>query len=381
MKKTISLIICMILLLSCCSCVSAAADDSASNQFEYETLADGSVCITKYTGSDESVVIPGELDGKRVKAVGQQIFADDTTVNGKVKELTLSEGIESIKKNAFVNARALEKIELPSTVNKIGDNAFKLCLSLKTIAVSEDNAAFAAKKGVLYSKDGKTLVCYPSGKTAARFTVPETVETVGAYSFYGARLSRINLGGVKTVGRQAFYDCFNLKSVKIPAAVTKIGFQAFGCGYEEECSDVPDFEPSDELDVVLSGFEITGLRKSAAFKYYMTVGGNEDLEGRWSFNEIPALTQRAVTLSALTGKKNAFFAEWKKLKDAQGYQLQYSTKKSFADKKTVRTKKTAKAVKELKSGSRYYVRVRAFKTVNGKKHYSQWSAAKRCKIK
>ena len=67
-----------------------------------------------------------------------------------------------------------------------------------------------------------------------------------------------------------------------------------------------------------------------------------------------------------------------------GYQIQYSKKKSFGGKKTVTLKsykKNSKTVKGLKSGKKYYVRVRTYKTVKGKKYYSAWSKVKKVKVK
>ena len=70
----------------------------------------------------------------------------------------------------------------------------------------------------------------------------------------------------------------------------------------------------------------------------------------------------------------------------KGYQVQYSTSKKFTKKTTkavkVATKKGLnKTVKGLKSGKKYYVRVRAYK-MNGKKTvYSAWTAKKSVKVK
>lgn len=68
-----------------------------------------------------------------------------------------------------------------------------------------------------------------------------------------------------------------------------------------------------------------------------------------------------------------------------GYELQYSTNKSFkkhVKKVTFKKNKTVKKVaKKLKKGRKYYVRIRSYKTVSGKKLYSSWSAKRTIKIK
>ena len=82
------------------------------------------------------------------------------------------------------------------------------------------------------------------------------------------------------------------------------------------------------------------------------------------------------SIKAVKGVKKGFKATWaKKAKaEATGYQVQYSTKKSMKGAKTKTVKGTAKTIKGLKAGKRYYVRVRAYKTVGKQKVYSSWSA-------
>lgn len=75
---------------------------------------------------------------------------------------------------------------------------------------------------------------------------------------------------------------------------------------------------------------------------------------------------------------------WKKNAKASGYQIQYSTSKKFKKATKLNVKKASKTsatIKKLKAGKKYYVRIRAYKTVNGKKKYSAWSAVKSAKVK
>ena len=77
--------------------------------------------------------------------------------------------------------------------------------------------------------------------------------------------------------------------------------------------------------------------------------------------------------------------EWKKVSGVSGYEIQLATDKKFKkNKKTVTIKKqktTKTTVKKLKAKKKYYVRVRTYKTVNGKKVYSSWSKVKSVKTK
>ncbi len=69
---------------------------------------------------------------------------------------------------------------------------------------------------------------------------------------------------------------------------------------------------------------------------------------------------------------------------ATGYQIQYSTssKMTNATTKTIsKNSTTSQTIKSLKSGKKYYVRIRTYKTVNGSKIYSSWSSVKSVKVK
>ena len=67
---------------------------------------------------------------------------------------------------------------------------------------------------------------------------------------------------------------------------------------------------------------------------------------------------------------------WRKVKGANGYEVKYSSSKSFAKKKTkrFRTKRTAYTCTLKGKKSAYYARVRAYKIVKGKKYYSGWTS-------
>ena len=83
--------------------------------------------------------------------------------------------------------------------------------------------------------------------------------------------------------------------------------------------------------------------------------------------------------------KKAILVTWKKVSGVKGYQVQVATDKKFKkNKKTVNIKKqktTKTTVKKLKAKKKYYVRIRTYKIVNGKKVYSSWSKVKSVKTK
>ncbi len=89
---------------------------------------------------------------------------------------------------------------------------------------------------------------------------------------------------------------------------------------------------------------------------------------------------KATGISRLTAGRKKFSVKWNKITaQTTGYQIQYSTSSRFKGAKTITITKnstSSKTVSKLKGKKKYYVRVRTYKTVNGKKIYSSWSKAK-----
>ncbi len=90
---------------------------------------------------------------------------------------------------------------------------------------------------------------------------------------------------------------------------------------------------------------------------------------------------KATSIKSLKAGKKSFKLTVKTIQNVAGYQIQYGTKKNFKGAKSVNIKATKKTIKKLKKNKKYYVRVRTFKVVNGKKVYSKWSAKKVVKTK
>lgn len=98
------------------------------------------------------------------------------------------------------------------------------------------------------------------------------------------------------------------------------------------------------------------------------------------------INPKSVALTSVKAQKKALKATWKKSANkVTGYQVRYSTSKTFKTYKTANVKYTkkinSKVVKKLKSSKRYYVKVRTYtKTANGT-CYSAWSKVKSVKVK
>lgn len=107
----------------------------------------------------------------------------------------------------------------------------------------------------------------------------------------------------------------------------------------------------------------------------------------YATNYTPVKKLGKVKLNSVSSvkKKHSIIAKWNKKSHASGYQIYYSRNKNF--KKTVAKvlvsggKRTSYKGKNFTKGKTYYVKVRAYKNVDGKRVYGKWSVVKRVKCK
>ena len=144
---------------------------------------------------------------------------------GKVNRFyEIPDSVTSIGDYAFSGCTSLTSVVIPDEVTIISNYAFNNCTSLENIEVDANNAYYKSVDGILYTKDGKTLVCYPAEKNNASFIIPNSVTSIGDYAFYG---------------------CTSLESIIVPDSVTSIGDYAFyGCTSLNIYCEAPS-EPTD----------------------------------------------------------------------------------------------------------------------------------------
>ncbi len=125
----------------------------------------------------------------------------------------------------------------------------------------------------------------------------------------------------------------------------------------------------------------TGCKNVGTYKVTVKFKGNYTGTKSLTFKINPAKT----AVSSLTAGSKKLTVKWtKKTTQVTGYQVQYSTTKSFKSYKTktfTSYSKTSLTLTGLKAKTTYYVRVRTYKTVGGVKYYSGWSTVKSQKTK
>ena len=153
---------------------------------------------------------------------------------------TLPEQLEVLENRAFVycyfNVLRIEST-LPAQ-DVLG--SFNDCI-IDAYEVPEDHPLYQAIDGVLFSKDGKTLLAYPNGRTDEHYDVPAGVEHIVRNAFGTNYLKTISLPiGLKTIADAAFAGCGRLQSIAVPLTVTEIGKDAFWCCVSLELVSLPD---------------------------------------------------------------------------------------------------------------------------------------------
>ena len=169
--------------------------------------------LTAYTGNDKVVIIP---DG--IKAIGKEAFSYFRSKRIEINKVIVPEGVTEILEDAFEYSKITE-IELPSTLKKIGKNAFNGCEELTGIIIPD---------GVTEIGAGAFSDC----KKLKSIEIPEGITEIadGAFEFSG--LEEIHLQeGIKRIGAGAFIHCEKLKKIDIPHPDTlDVGASAFtGC--------------------------------------------------------------------------------------------------------------------------------------------------------
>ena len=160
-----------------------------------------------------------------VTSIGIGAFADCQNLS----TVTISNSVTNIGRASFKNCTSLKEINLPANIIDIEYDPFEFCANLTAINVSEYNQNYASKDGILFTKDMKEIIRYPSGKTNSNYSIPINVTSIGKGAFSNCReLSYISLSeSVSNIESLAFQGCINLKSINIPKNVKTIKDRAF----------------------------------------------------------------------------------------------------------------------------------------------------------
>ena len=328
---------------------------------------------------------------------GTRIIADSAFRWSGITNVTIPDSVTSIGNYAFEDCTNLASITIGNGVTSIGRWAFY------NTAYYNDESNW--NTGVLYISDC-LIDTNDDFDSTTDYIIKDGTRIIANYAFSGCTsLTSVTIpNSVTSIGSSAFDSCRSLRNVTIPNSVTSIGFGAFyDCtnltnvyyaGTEDEWNNITISDENENLTNATIHFSSTPTSKptpTSTPSPTPTPSPEPSPAPTQPTTTTPTTSAKAVTkpksakFKKVKSAKKAVSVQWKKVGGVKGYQVQVATDKKFKkNKKTVTIKKqktTKTTVKKLKAKKKYYVRVRTYKIVNGKKVYSSWSKVKSVKTK
>ena len=178
MKKTnkiISILLSFAMLISAAPIALAAADiasGTAGEEINWVIDGDGTLTISG----------EGEIE---INWYNPPWFG----YNDSILKIVIEEGITFIPGTAFYEANNCTDVYVPESVEIIETvvSPFSDMDSVERINVDENSPYYKSIDGIVFSKDGKTLVVYPQNKKLTEYTVPDSVEEIAESAFVACR--------------------------------------------------------------------------------------------------------------------------------------------------------------------------------------------------
>lgn len=180
------------------------------------------VTITKYTGTESTVILPSTISSWPVTKIGEAAFQDNTTITS---------------------------VTIPASVTEIGSNAFAGCTNLTSVNYGGDWRNLTIQSGNPAVQDAANaplfdfeptldntaviVTNYKYNGAAADVTIPsrykgKPVTTIGHAAFFNSAVTSVTIpDSVTSISDEAFINCPKLTNISIPNSVTYIGFSAF----------------------------------------------------------------------------------------------------------------------------------------------------------
>ena len=225
------------------------------------------VTITKYTGTESTVILPSTINSWPVTKIGEAAFQDNTTITS----VTIPDSVTEIGANAFAGCTNLTSVNYagdwsnltiqsgnPAVQDAANEQLFDFEFILNNTAVVvirykgtaadvtipsryKDKPVTVIDHAAFYNNSAVTSVTIPDSVTAipdyafgfcsqlTNISIPNSVTFIGFSAFNSCTsLKSITLpSSLSTIQSYAFYNCGNLETIRIPVSVTSIGNYAF----------------------------------------------------------------------------------------------------------------------------------------------------------
>ncbi len=252
MKKTLSLIFALILIISSIPIATALN----YNGFVYVDNGDGTCNITGYN----------------------DFYAEDVVIPSTINDLTV------VSVSGFRQKNSIRYVSIPATVETIGDMAFYNCKKLYSVAIGTGVKTIGAKAF--------------NGCVELTSVNIRNVEVLGDYAFYGcSKLDWFNCGtALKHIGNRAFWNAKKLNYLKLSETLETIGDYAFS-----NCELLPSLVFPDSLKSIgISAFSNCIAMETVTF------GTGELTIGAYAFENCTLLTEVTIPENVVSIGRNAF---------------------------------------------------------------------------
>lgn len=319
--------------------------DSGFTKSNLTTIGEGAF---RYASALSAITIPASVKNTDVIAIGNEAFLESGLTSVTFEES--DEGVLTIGTSAFSSCKSLLSMNLPKRLGDFtsgsttipalanGTGVFPTAdddgNGFNSVSITEGNALYASKDGILYTSDFKELVYCPPAKegtvevdarterigtnafanckklTAITFPADSVCKQIGAGAFSGCSLL-VNMelpDSVAAIGEGAFLNCNELVSLRLPASLSSFDPAMLGCKKLTDLTVSENNPNFSSVDGVLFSKDKTTLvyylptRENAE---YTVPDGTKEIADK-AFSENVSLTKVTLPASLERVGANAF---------------------------------------------------------------------------
>ena len=226
------------------------------------------VTITKYTGTESTVILPSTINSWPVTKIGEAAFQDNTTITS----VTIPDSVTEIGANAFAGCTNLTSVTY-------GGDWSKLTIQSGNPAV--EDAVNAQLFDFEFIPNNTAVIVKKYNGTAADVTIPshykgKPVTMIDHAAFHDSAVTSVTIpDSVTSIPDDAFAFCSQLTNISIPNSVTFIGFSAFN-----SCTSLKSITlPSSLSTIQSSAFYNCGNLETIRIPVSVTFIGNYAFAG------------------------------------------------------------------------------------------------------